>query len=178
MPADAGLRSAPPARLAAVGRRLLRRLRDGVMVELARPAAAVAPEEPLAFGRSQHQHGQLPHAQALQVCAHDAAEPPVKRGRISQTDRASATRVTEILVRASWVVVDRIKLFRSSRLIIARKFVTVSHTVKVKEVDLYSAFIEVPYTQGARLNLSCGHFAPTPIFFLADLVNYALTIWP
>jgi len=32
--------------------------------------------------------------------------------------------------------------------------VVVVKVKKVKEVDLYSAFIEVPYTQGARLRIT------------------------
>ena len=34
--------------------------------------------------------------------------------------------------------------------------------VKVKEVDLYSAFIEVPYTQGAQVQIIQGYLQITP----------------
>ena len=34
--------------------------------------------------------------------------------------------------------------------------------VKVKEVDLYSAFIEVPYTQGAHVRITQCYLQTTP----------------
>ena len=34
--------------------------------------------------------------------------------------------------------------------------------VKVKEVDLYSAFIEVPYTQGAQVRITQCYLQTTP----------------
>ena len=39
---------------------------------------------------------------------------------------------------------------------------TVAVKVKVKEVDLYSAFIEVPYTQGAQVRITQSYLQITP----------------
>jgi len=38
----------------------------------------------------------------------------------------------------------------------------ISVKVKVKEVDLYSAFIEVPYTQGAQVQITQCYLQITP----------------
>ena len=40
--------------------------------------------------------------------------------------------------------------------------VKVKVKVKVKEVDLYSAFIEVPYTQGAQVQITQSYLQITP----------------
>ena len=39
-------------------------------------------------------------------------------------------------------------------MLIHRSFCTPNTVVKVKEADLYSAFIEVPYTQGAQVRIT------------------------
>jgi len=46
-----------------------------------------------------------------------------------------------------------------------------SEVKKVKEADLYSAFIEVPYTQGAQVRITQCYLQITPYLPLGDRMD-------
>ena len=63
----------------------------------------------------------------------------------------------EVYIPSSALLAD----YSLSRYVLSR-VVELSVKVKVKEVDLYSAFIEVPYTQGAQVRITQRYLQTTP----------------
>jgi len=77
---------------------------------------------------------------------------------ISKAKAIPRTSASVLSVKAQKASVDKI----SSSVVNSGRRIAAHEPIKVKEVDLYSAFIEVPYTQGAQVRITQCYLQITP----------------